>query len=102
MVMPVGAELEGSMAQLPRRVPEIVYLKTLSMEAEFTIHRELPSVTIPLAFPPASEKLVAASWLPETRAAAPTYLKTRSLFESTIQISVPLVAIPCGEAFEVS
>ena len=39
-------------------------------------------------------KLLAAFWLPERRLAAPVYLKTLSCLASTIQMSVPLVAMP--------
>src|SRR5438477_591590 len=100
--MPVGDELAVSIVQLPTRAPERLYLKTLSVLAALTTHRDVPSVTIPLGLLSAllSAKLLVAFGLPDKRVAAPRYLKTRSLRASTIQTSVPLVAIPCTDAFD--
>src|SRR4051812_49042922 len=96
IVRPVGLALAASMAQLPSDEPARVYLNTLLALPSSTTQKEAPSVTMPLGLvsAPVREKLLAALWLPESRLAAPAYLKTLSCLASTSQTSVPLVAIP--------
>ena len=101
IVSPVGLELAGSIVQLPSEVPATAYLKTLSVEESLTTQSDVPSVTMSmgLALPLLRLKLLAAVWLPESRLAAPVYLNTLSLVASTIQTSLPLVAMPSGFPF---
>ena len=71
-------------------------LEHLVGAASLTTQRDVPSVTMSLGsvLPLLRLKLLAAFWLPERRLAAPVYLKTLSCLASTIQTSVPLVAMP--------
>ncbi len=100
IVIPVGLEFAELIFQLPTRLPDTVYLNTLSVLESLTTHSDAPSVTMSLALrlPLLRLKLLAAFWLPESRLAAPAYLYTLSLFESTIHTSVPSVAMPSGVA----
>src|SRR5436305_659711 len=96
IVMPVGCAFAGSMVQLPSDEPARVYLNTLSaVPPSSTIQIEAPSVTMSLGavLPLAGLKLLAALWLPDSRLAAPVYLKTLSLLVllASTQMSVPLV-----------
>jgi hypothetical protein len=72
-VMPVGARFAESIVQLPTKLPPIVYLNILSVEASFTTHRCTPSVTTSLGLELSlfKRKLEAANWLPDVRLAAP-------------------------------
>jgi hypothetical protein len=101
-VIPVGLDPAPVMVQLPTSEPDVVYLKTLSVVESSTTQRFAPSVTTPfgLLLPLFRAKLLAAFWLPESRLAAPEYMNTLSLLASTIQTSVPLVAIPSTVAFD--
>ena len=97
MVMPVGLLAPGvEIVQLPCKLPATLYLNTLSVVESLTTHSDAPSVTMSLGLvlPLLRLKLLAAFWLPERRVAAPAYLNTLSLLASTIQTSVPLVAMP--------
>src|SRR4029077_19945845 len=100
--MPVGLDLPEPMVQLPRSDPDTVYLNTLSVLESLTTHRFVASVTtsLGLVLLLLRLKLLAAFWLPERRLAAPAYLKTLSWRSSTIQMSVPFVAIPSTVALE--
>src|SRR5262245_55815937 len=100
--MPVGLEPAPLMVQLPTSDPDTVYLNTLSVLESLTTHRFVPSVTtsLGLVLLLLRLKLLAAFWLPERRLAAPVYLKTLSWRSSTIQTSVPSVAMPSTVAFE--
>ena len=90
------------MVQLPRSVPDRLYLNTLSVLESLTTQRFVPSVTMSLGLVLLllRLKLLAAFWLPERRLAAPVYRKTLSCWASTIQMSVPLVAMPSTVALE--
>ena len=70
--------------------------------ASLTTQSDVPSVTMSLglALPLLRLKLLAAFWLPERRLAAPVYRNTLSCLASTIQTSVPLVAMPSTVALE--
>src|SRR4051794_23844397 len=94
--MPVGLAPAPVMVQLPRSDPDRLYLKTLSVLASLTTHRLVPSVTtsLGLVLPLLRLKLPAAFWLPERRPAALVYRNTLSCLASTIQTSVPSVAMP--------
>src|SRR4051812_4408901 len=101
MVRPVGWLFAASIVQLPSRLPESVYLNTLSVVLpSSTTQSELPSVTMPFGLVSAllRLKLLTALWLPERRLAAPVYLKTLSCLASSSQMSVPLVARPSSWA----
>ena len=71
-VMPVGLSPPEVIVQLPSRVPETVYLKTLSVVLSLTTQILVPSVTrsLGLVLPLFRLKLLAAFWLPERRLAA--------------------------------
>src|SRR5262245_14120139 len=90
------------MVQLPREAAARVYLDPLSVVPSSTIQMDVPSVTMSLGvvLPLASLKLLAALWLPDSRLAAPVYLKTLSLLVllASTQMSVPLVAMPSTAA----
>src|SRR4051812_3403101 len=98
--MPVGLEPAPVIVQLPWSAPASVYLNTLSVVESLTTQRDVPSVTmsVGLALPLLRLKLLAAFWLPDRRPAAPVYRNTLSCLASTIQMSVPLVAIPSSWA----
>src|SRR3954447_20608398 len=98
--MPVGLVPAPLMVQLPRRIPDRLYLKTLSVLESLTTQSDVPSVTISLGseLPLFRLKLLAAFWLPDRRLAAPVYRNTLSCLASTIQTSVPLVAMPSTAA----
>src|SRR4051812_30065800 len=106
--MPVGLVPAPVIVQLlPTSDPASVYLKTLSVVVvSSTTQRFVPSVTmslglmfllLPLLF---RSKLLAAFWLPDRRPAALVYRYTLSCEASTIQTSVPLVAMPSTVALE--
>src|SRR5262249_43805566 len=98
--MPVGLAPAPVMVQLPTSEPDSVYLKTLSVVESLTTHRFAPSVTMSLGLvlPLLRLKLLAAFRLPDSLVAAPVYRYTLSPWLSTIQMSVPLVAMPSTKA----
>src|SRR5262245_52261534 len=100
--MPVGLVPAPVMVQEPWSVPARLYLNTLSVLESLTTQRDDPSVTMSLGLelPLLRLKLLAAFWLPDSRLAAPVYLKPLSWRSSTIQMSVPLVAIPSTVTLE--
>jgi hypothetical protein len=104
IVIPVGRPPPLLIVQLPSSDPDIEYLNTLSVVLSFTTQIDEPSVTMSLGLRLylLRLKLLAAFWLPVNRDAAFVYLKTLSLLASTIQISVPLVAMPSTVALEAS
>src|SRR5262245_28838747 len=105
IVSPVGWAFALSSCQLPFNVPEMVYLKTLSLlllSPSFTTQKYVPSVTMPLALllgflPVARVKLLAGDWLPLSLVAAPVYLNTvPDPSRSTIQRSLFQTVMPSG------
>src|SRR4051794_21177187 len=100
--MPVGLEPAPVIVQLPSSEPVREYLNTLSVDESLTTQRDVPSVTMSLGLvlPLLRLKLLAAFWLPARRLAAPVYRKTLSCLASTIQTSVPSVAMPSTVALD--